>query len=358
MTLCLAAGGANYTVVLADRRITSARRVEDDEFPKVLEFTSPTARFGVTFSGLAVAPALDMSFAVAELLVEAAKDGADPDQVVSGFATRLEAKFAALPGSVPETAKPTVVLFAGYKYGGDGSSEILFRTATNQSSGATATHPFLVERIGESERYNYLSAIGGWRALPERGRIELGELLDAGKPAQAVVGKGVEVMRAAARSAQARDQIGGQLLSLVIPADRSVEASAAYHTEFASDTYFFPGSVTVDANGLGIAMARGSITSGALSADEVRARYRRAMRGAPHDMTQRFHPIAIPKVGRNQPCPCGSGRKYKRCHGANRGSLSSPCISNETRRRRARSLRAHRGRASAMGRIRGSHRPV
>ena len=22
------------------------------------------------------------------------------------------------------------------------------------------------------------------------------------------------------------------------------------------------------------------------------------------------------KVGRNQPCPCGSGRKYKKCHGA------------------------------------------
>ncbi|MFQ5427157.1 MAG: SEC-C metal-binding domain-containing protein, partial [Gaiellales bacterium] len=24
----------------------------------------------------------------------------------------------------------------------------------------------------------------------------------------------------------------------------------------------------------------------------------------------------LPKVGRNQPCPCGSGKKYKRCHGA------------------------------------------
>jgi preprotein translocase subunit SecA len=22
------------------------------------------------------------------------------------------------------------------------------------------------------------------------------------------------------------------------------------------------------------------------------------------------------KVGRNQPCPCGSGKKYKHCHGA------------------------------------------
>ena len=23
-----------------------------------------------------------------------------------------------------------------------------------------------------------------------------------------------------------------------------------------------------------------------------------------------------PKVGRNDPCPCGSGRKHKHCHGA------------------------------------------
>ena len=22
-----------------------------------------------------------------------------------------------------------------------------------------------------------------------------------------------------------------------------------------------------------------------------------------------------PKVGRNEPCPCGSGKKYKQCHG-------------------------------------------
>jgi preprotein translocase subunit SecA len=23
------------------------------------------------------------------------------------------------------------------------------------------------------------------------------------------------------------------------------------------------------------------------------------------------------KVGRNDPCPCGSGKKYKKCHGTN-----------------------------------------
>ena len=26
---------------------------------------------------------------------------------------------------------------------------------------------------------------------------------------------------------------------------------------------------------------------------------------------------AFPKVGRNDPCPCGSGLKYKNCHGKN-----------------------------------------
>lgn len=26
-------------------------------------------------------------------------------------------------------------------------------------------------------------------------------------------------------------------------------------------------------------------------------------------------PTTFPRVGANQPCPCGSGEKYKRCHG-------------------------------------------
>ena len=30
-----------------------------------------------------------------------------------------------------------------------------------------------------------------------------------------------------------------------------------------------------------------------------------------------------PKVGRNEPCPCGSGQKYKRCHGSGRGAGSA-----------------------------------
>jgi preprotein translocase subunit SecA len=35
--------------------------------------------------------------------------------------------------------------------------------------------------------------------------------------------------------------------------------------------------------------------------------------GAPVAVKQR---VVVEKVGRNDPCPCGSGKKYKKCHGA------------------------------------------
>lgn len=38
--------------------------------------------------------------------------------------------------------------------------------------------------------------------------------------------------------------------------------------------------------------------------------------GAPTDVDVKQQPIKVePKIGRNDPCPCGSGKKYKNCHG-------------------------------------------
>jgi preprotein translocase subunit SecA len=45
-------------------------------------------------------------------------------------------------------------------------------------------------------------------------------------------------------------------------------------------------------------------------------------RGVPQQMPPQpvQRPVrAVPKVGRNQPCPCGSGKKFKNCHGVLEG---------------------------------------
>jgi SEC-C motif-containing protein len=34
------------------------------------------------------------------------------------------------------------------------------------------------------------------------------------------------------------------------------------------------------------------------------------------DINPKGDPVRVEKVGRNQPCPCGSGKKYKKCCGA------------------------------------------
>jgi preprotein translocase subunit SecA len=40
--------------------------------------------------------------------------------------------------------------------------------------------------------------------------------------------------------------------------------------------------------------------------------------GEPAGAQPQLRPVqrSVPKVGRNDPCPCGSGKKYKKCHGA------------------------------------------
>ncbi len=37
--------------------------------------------------------------------------------------------------------------------------------------------------------------------------------------------------------------------------------------------------------------------------------------GVPSPAVQKTEPVTVAKVGRNEPCPCGSGKKYKRCCG-------------------------------------------
>lgn len=80
--------------------------------------------------------------------------------------------------------------------------------------------------------------------------------------------------------------------------------------------------------GLEVIDCRGGAQGEAVGEVEFRARYRdRGQPGALHERSRfcseagqwfyldgtLFPPTDVPQAGRNAPCPCGSGKKYKRC---------------------------------------------
>ena len=50
-------------------------------------------------------------------------------------------------------------------------------------------------------------------------------------------------------------------------------------------------------------------------------------------------PRYVKKIGRNEPCPCGSGKKYKECH-AHEGETFLQKLAHEEEKKRLKAIRA------------------
>lgn len=86
----------------------------------------------------------------------------------------------------------------------------------------------------------------------------------------------------------AKGTIGIQVTSIILRRG-SVTPECGYHTDIAATTQYYPKQVNARPDGF----VTGGLT---LSSSDGK-------------------PVAYPKVQRNELCPCGSGVKYKRCHG-------------------------------------------
>jgi preprotein translocase subunit SecA len=81
-----------------------------------------------------------------------------------------------------------------------------------------------------------------------------------------------------------------------------------------------PGVTTSDGDGVAAASQTAPVAAGAqravASAMGVKAPPQNLRTNQPLEGGPGHTVVAAEKVGRNQPCPCGSGKKYKKCHGA------------------------------------------
>jgi preprotein translocase subunit SecA len=56
-------------------------------------------------------------------------------------------------------------------------------------------------------------------------------------------------------------------------------------------------------------------SSGQLPQFEGSQGYQQAIQNSMPEQPKRAPIVVDPKINRNDPCPCGSGKKYKQCHG-------------------------------------------
>ncbi len=158
-----------------------------------------------------------------------------------------------------------------------------------------------IEHAARTDGMAYVQRIGRWRSLPAAEiEEELKPLLSPGKPVRAVIDKGAQLIRGAAEH---HADIGQDITAVFLAKDPETPPGGEFHSSTVQRSVFMPDTV----NAMGHPVV-------AIKQAEIRA----TSGDAP--------PLAVPTAGRNEPCPCGSGVKHKRCHGRRRPSAPPPNV--------------------------------
>lgn len=301
VTLIVGAMCENYAIQVSDRRLSRNGQLVDDESEKASLLICNNARLLVGFTGIAGVG----TFNTHEWLLKTLSEAGPPEYTALELTQRFTAKATdffsnsrllrdvpkrdkrvtfMFNGFVihPEIAKPAALLITNYQDWGKGDSP-------------EAWAEFRSDYFGLKEDWSppltWVQRIGNWQAFHDDHKV-LKSLLQQGRPAKAVVGKAIELIREAADRREAVGTIGKQLSSIILPADINELPEVGYHSDVSTHTVYFPSLVVTTT------LNRAIIRNAQLRADDPLAR-----------------PIMVPKSPRNQPCQCGSGKKYKFCHG-------------------------------------------
>ena len=307
MTLILALGNREQFIQLSDRRLTLANgKPITDESDKAIHFVCANARFLVGITGLAKTGPFNTHTWLIESLLVCSKPDYDIIEIQKRLQLKATKDFLTIPAiqHLLKKDRRLSIIFSGYLDDFDpplGAFSILtnYQNFNDGQDDNEAWDEFKTiyanERRPWEGEFSLIQRIGMWPALRPSDVDLLRGFLEDLKPAEAIVGKGVEVMRSTADRPESKGTIGKQISAICLPRDQGKTIPTTYHTDIVSYNYFFPSQVRAVSDDDFLAVKNGVLQAKSPSGD--------------------LFPIAVPKVSRNAPCPCGSGKKYKFCHG-------------------------------------------
>lgn len=311
MTIVLSLINQHQAIQLSDRLVSSRRGPLPGEVNKTTLLVTVDAQLAVGLSGLASVGTVDLTTWILGELVE--RSG--PEYTALSIIQRLEASLNDLfqrdrqLASVSPEDRRLSLMFSGYLYNHEpplGANCLLTNfqdfDSGRDSSGAWPLFKsfFASERVSPRRpSFTYVQRVGAWPAMYDDDALVLRQMLEDAKPARAIVQRGVALIRKMADRREAGRGIGKQMTSLVIPRDGRSQPWSDYHTATTVGTIPMPNAVFATGNGPSVAYRGIELTARNINTGEP-------------------VPLGYPQVGRNAPCPCRSGKKFKWCHGARR----------------------------------------
>jgi len=253
MTLHLTLFGSDYAILISDRRLSSNNKTVTDEHNKatVLEFDD--ARLVCGFTGIAtIGNDKRLNFSTQDWLLEALHETAPPDylsaptlQRFKGCCSKVFREHGALK-NLNSNERKLAFLFAGFNY----DSHFAYPTAHQCCAVLTNFQGFagpndlpyepkdFVLRQVDMSRDTRVGVFGQWQTISPQDIADLNGMLRSNKPADAALTRAIYLVRRAASKLEAKNTIGQQLNSVILPADRTKPAHCAYHVQTASTTYY------------------------------------------------------------------------------------------------------------------------
>jgi hypothetical protein len=313
MSLILTLGNREQVIQVSDRRVTVNGLLQDDdsdESNKCGVINCKGGRLAYGFTGLAKSS----KFETREWLPDALLDSGPPDYSALGITNRLKDRATRDFQNRPEIKslqpgqKRLSVLISGYLYNRS-PPYLVYALLTNfvELNGAENSEAwdhfkchYWSECSPFQENLTLVRTVGFWSAIKDNELAVLRKLLEERRPVEAILGKALEVMRVAADRQEAKGTIGKQLSSIVLPSDPFSLWTGTYHSEKLTHKVYLPDAIILES--------------------DKRRKYARDVCIESINPNTSLLPLRTSKIPKNSPCPCGSGKKFKKCHGRHKPS--------------------------------------
>ena len=303
MTLIITFCNCDYITQLSDRRLTSNGKLIEDESNKATVLFCSNGRLAFGFTGLAKS----YEFETMPWLLSAIFECSPPDYSAYDIINRLRERatndFNTIPAlkKTQNKDKRLSIIFSGYLYHHAPPLAVYAIMTNYQSFNGTSveeareffTCTYWNEIRPNKDDFTLVQKIGQWPAFNDNDANQIRLLLKKKVPPKSTLDRAIDIVREVSKRPIANGLIGTQLTSITIYRDKTKNIETGYHSEIKKHEIVMPSIVYAKRDNHTII-------------DNFRVR-------AVNSQTSL--PMVYPKVPRRRPCPCGSGKKYKNCHG-------------------------------------------